>query len=74
MSPEPRLGPIPDLRRWLQSYALWSGGGRANVAKMLRRGLGGERRFEESDEGLMLWMDEIHFAPPFRNPGMMIHL
>ncbi|CAJ1416496.1 unnamed protein product [Effrenium voratum] len=32
----PQLGPIPDLRRWLQSYALWSGGGRANVAKMLR--------------------------------------
>eukprot|EP00439_Symbiodinium_sp_Y106_P035862 s764_g4.t1 len=26
----PQFGPIPDLRRWLQSYALWSGGGGGN--------------------------------------------
>ncbi|CAE7342175.1 bchH [Symbiodinium sp. CCMP2592] len=32
----PQFGPIPDLRRWLQSYALWSGGGGGNVASMLR--------------------------------------
>eukprot|EP00435_Cladocopium_sp_Y103_P065817 s319_g27.t2 len=32
----PQFGPIPDLRRWLQTYAFWSGGGNANIAKMLR--------------------------------------
>ena len=31
-----RFGPIVDLRRWLQTYAFWSGGGAGNVAKMLR--------------------------------------
>lgn len=32
----PRFGPIPDLRRWLQTYAFWSGGGNSNIAKMVR--------------------------------------
>mmetsp|Transcript_2978 Transcript_2978/g.6554 ORF Transcript_2978/g.6554 Transcript_2978/m.6554 type:complete len:1763 (+) Transcript_2978:74-5362(+) len=32
----PPIGPLPDLRRWLQTYAYWSGGGVSNVAKMLR--------------------------------------
>lgn len=32
----PQVGPLPDLRRWLQTYAYWSGGGAGNVAKMLR--------------------------------------
>eukprot|EP00913_Durusdinium_trenchii_P025497 g23934.t1 len=32
----PQFGPIVDLRRWLQTYAFWSGGGAGNVAKMLR--------------------------------------
>ena len=32
----PQFGPIPDLRRWLQTYAFWSGGGNSNIAKMVR--------------------------------------
>eukprot|EP00434_Breviolum_minutum_P022759 symbB.v1.2.020078.t1/scaffold1661.1/size106951/1 len=32
----PQFGPIPDLRRWLQTYAFWSGGGNSNIAKMIR--------------------------------------
>eukprot|EP00929_Paragymnodinium_shiwhaense_P064418 TRINITY_DN32257_c0_g2_i1.p1 TRINITY_DN32257_c0_g2~~TRINITY_DN32257_c0_g2_i1.p1 ORF type:complete len:1751 (+),score=429.81 TRINITY_DN32257_c0_g2_i1:85-5337(+) len=32
----PPFGPLPSLRRWLQTYAYWSGGGSGNVAKMLR--------------------------------------
>ena len=28
----------------------------------------------QKSQSPILWLDEIHFAPPFRNPGMMIPL